>query len=115
MTAFYLREIKTMGFSSELAIETHNAAMESDAEYAADYIRHCEEEMWARSDDESVYDSDWLLDHTGYQEFRCPLCYEFTPGETYHRDCRDEEQAWADAESLALAEDEAWRYLNEVW
>ncbi len=39
---------------------------------------------------------------------------EFTPGESYHRDCEDWERAWADAASEAFDESLSWRYINEI-
>lgn len=58
-----------------------------------------EAEYWASFEpepDEPVYESDWLLDHTGYQEFRCSLCDWFGTNERGHPECHDREQAWAD-------------------
>jgi hypothetical protein len=83
-----------MGFSSELHIEMHNEAMAADEAYAADYRRRMEEEYFMTLPSDDEFESDYRLDYTGYEEFRCPLCYEFSAEENGHKSCHDDERAW---------------------
>lgn len=47
---------------------------------------------------EDNHETDWRVDHTGYQEFRCHLCDGFGPKEDGHPECHDRERAWYDRE-----------------
>lgn len=64
-----------MGMSSDWAIEAHNSMMETDAEYAEGYQRHCEEEayhhhLWSFEMEKYLdHFSDYRIDHQGYEEF----------------------------------------------
>jgi hypothetical protein len=59
--------------------------------------------------------SDYVIDYQGFESWRCPLCGDFADNDFGHPECFNDEEAWAAAAGEYAAENEAWRYLNEVW